>query len=171
MNSSLILSSSPNMRLTPLPSQQRKNDLDTYNPATLTRDRFASMYATDYDFYAIHFFSVRRAIVEITIVGPYMPFIYSRRVRDLPKWTGLSSKFNDNAIMRMMSNKAVLVFADIKRLQFFRDVMCTRMPPYIRYCLFPNCVNNDSSVDDIAIQMARYYGIHGHLYDNDNVTL
>lgn len=164
MNSSLILSTPP--ATSTATASLREQDRDTYNPATLTRARFAEMYATAYDMYVIHFFSVRRAIVEISVIGPNIPFIYSRRTRDLPTWIGLPSKFNDTALLNNITENAVLIFTDDGHLQLFRDMMCTRLPNGIRYCTFPGVINDKLGVDDVVITMAKYYNIHGHLYDN-----
>lgn len=165
MNSSLILSTPPAMSSST--KSLREQDRDTYNPAILTYTRFAEMYATDFDIYLIHFFSVRKAIVEISVIGPHMPFMYSRRTRDLPTWIGLPSKFNDMGLLISITTSAVLVFTDESHLQLFRDVMCTRLPNGIRYCMFPTAINDKlSSVDDTVITMAKYYNVHGHLYDN-----
>lgn len=163
MNSSLILSTSSSSPVVPA-CRLSLNDRNTYRPAVLTYERFAEMYATGHDLYTIHFFSVSKAIVEIAAVGPHMPFIYSRRARNKPLWTGLPPKFNDDAFLKSITESAVLVFADNRKLRTFRDLMCVRLPSGVRYCLYPKDVPVDDDVDDTVIEMARYYRVHGHLY-------
>lgn len=160
MNCSLLLSSPSS----PPPPKKPLYDRDTYNPAILTYKRFAKMYANEYDLYCVHFHTIGKAIVDITIIGPNMPFIYSRRFRGLPNWTGLAPKFNDNKLFENVKDNAVFVFINTERLQLFRDLFCTRLPAHVRYCLYPPEEMKKASIDDTVINMAKYYKSHSNLY-------
>lgn len=178
MNLSLVISSMPLPKLSQsLPCDPY--DRDSYTPSILTYERYQSIYGGGggiggdgrplVDIYAIHFFSVRQAIINISIIGPGMQYIYSRREKTknkLPVWTGLPPKFNDSQLIGSIAAGSILVFTDLHRLHKFRDIFCLDMPQ-VRYCLLPpNEVDRArGNTDDIVIHMANYYRVYQTLYN------